>query len=224
MIVPAMSVTEIYKELARDYDYCVSRIQRDMNQYRRAIIKSSKFPMCFKPIDYVAPSRNHFIILVEAKSKRDASDPFITFVGYYLRPEGIYAAMAFPTSGGEKRIFLYPPHFFERYKERYLKEEVTTLDSIKTYFKINSANILEFTEGDKFRGSCNQGFVFGEKLLTNVFIIKTFVSNEMLKGEQIELNTRFINHIGELNDMKTTQNYSINPYLSIIAKNSGMCL
>ena len=219
-----MSVTEIHKELTRDYDYCLARIQRDMNQYRRAIIKSSKFPMYFKPIDYIAPSRNHFILLVEAKSKKNANDPYITFIGYYLRPEGIYAAMIFPTLCGEKRIFLYPPHFFERYKERYLNEDVCTLDAIKTYFKINSANILKCSEICKFQGSCNQGFVFGEVLSTNIFIVKTFVSNEMLKGDQIELNAKFINSINELNDMKTTQNYSMNPYLSLIAKNSGMCL
>lgn len=210
MIVPAMSVTEIQKELSKEYDYCLARIQRDMNQYRRAIIKSSKFPMCFKPVECVTPSRNHFIMFLEAKSKRNANDLYITFVGYYLRPEGIYAAMLLPSYGGEKKIIIYPPHFFERYKQRYLNEDVCTLDAIKTYFRINPTNMLEFVDAKKFRGSCNQGFVFGEMLTSNIFIIKTFVSKEMLKGEQVDLNDRLLNQLSDLNDSKISLNYSTN--------------
>jgi hypothetical protein len=213
MIVPAMSVTEIQKELSRDFEYCFARIQREMNQYRRAIIKSSKFPMCFKPIDYVTPSRNHFIIFLEAKSKKNANDPYITFVGYYLRPEGIYAAMLLPTYGGDKTIILYPPHFFERYKQRYLLEDICTLDAIKTYFRINPTNMLEFVDAKKFRGSCNQGFVFGEMLTSNILVIKTFVSKEMLKGEQVDLNSKLTKQISELNEMKISLNYSMYPII-----------
>jgi hypothetical protein len=224
MIVPAMSITEIHKELSRDYDYCLTRIQRDLNHYRRAIIKSSKFPICFKPIDYVTPSRNHFILFLEAKSKKNANDPYVTFVGYYLRPEGIYAAMLIPDYGGEKKIILYPPHFFERYKQRYLNEDVCTLDAIKTYFRINPTNIIEFIDAKRFRGSCNEGFVFGEMLNSNIFIVKTFVSKAMLKGEQVDLNEDFVNYLSELNNRKTKQNYSINTPMNLDAKNIGICI
>jgi hypothetical protein len=210
MIVPAMSVTEIQKELSMDYEYCLARIQRDMNQYRRAIIKSSKFPMCFKPVDCVTPSRNHFIIFLEAKSKKNANDPFITLVGYYLRPEGIYAAMLLPTNGSDKHIIIYPPHFFERYKQRYLNEDVCSLDAIKTYFRINPTNMLKFDNAKKFSGSCNQGFVFGEMLSSNVLIIKTFISQDMLKGEQVDLNDKLLNQLSDLNDSKISINYSTN--------------
>lgn len=221
MIVPSMSLTEIHKELTRDYDYCLARIKRDMNQYRRSIIKSSKFPMQFKPIEYVSPSRNHFIILIDAKSKKQANTPFFCIVGYYLRPEGIYAALLIPKIGGGKRIILYPPHFFERYKQRYLNEDVCTLDAIKTYFKVNSTNIIEFGENNKFRGSCYQGLILGEKLCDDILIIKTFVSKEMLKGEQIENNDKIVNQLSILNELKSNKNYTDNMLIKLMDNVNG---
>jgi len=217
MIVPAMTVSEIQKELANDYDNCLARVTKNLNKYRREIIKSSRFPIYFKPIDHVTPSKNNFILFIEAQSKKDAQNPVITFVGYYLKPEGIYAAMVYPVLDGRKKIAIYPPHFFERYKERFLHEDLGTLDTIKLYFKSNPSNILELSDENLFRGKCAHGFVFGEKLNDSVEIIKTFISSEMLKGDQKLLSEFLIGELDELNKSKSSFDSSKNPYLKLIA-------
>lgn len=178
MIVASMTDDELLAEVSKDYSSCVNRIEKSLNVYRRAIIKSSKFPIYFNPIEYTSPRNNMFLLFVEGKSKKDATCPFMTFVAYYLKPEGMYAIMVFPSRFNSKKIVIYPPHFFERYKERYLEEDIATLDAMKEYFKFNSANILQFSEGNYYRGSCNHGFVFGEKLGDNINIIKTFITKE----------------------------------------------
>jgi len=197
MIVPAMSETEIQNELSKDYKSCIARIQKDMNKYRRGIIKASKFPFYFKPIEHTSPSKNNFIIYVDAKSKKDALMPFITIVAYYNRPEGIYAAMIFPVFGGKFKVLIYPPHFFKRYKERYIKEDLSNIMVIKAFFRNNPTYMLQVVEDENFSGSCNQGFVFGKILNPSISIIKTFISTDMLKGDQTSLNEILLN---ELND------------------------
>lgn len=213
MIVPAMSVTEIHNELVKDYDNCISRIDRDFKHYRRAIIKSTKFPMYFKPIDYTTPSRNKFVILVEAESKKNANDLLITLIGYYLRPEGIYAAMIVPSKNGDKKICIYPPHFFERYKERYLQNDLSALEVIKQYFKINSAITFEVREEAGFRGVCRDGYILGKILSHNILIVKTFVTIKMLKGEQVALRE---NYAAFLNNHKNKKNLSQGLYKYIL--------
>lgn len=188
--------------VSKDYSSCANRIEKGLNVYRRAIIKSSKFPIYFKPIEYTSPRNNKFLLFIEGKSKKDATTPFVTFVVYYFKPEGIYAIMVFPSRFNSKKIVIYPPHFFDRYKERYLEKDIATLDAMKEYFKFNSANILQFSEGKYYRGSCNHGFVFGEKLSENINIIKAFITKEMLKGDQNTLNTILNNELVELNNLK----------------------
>ena len=202
MIVTSMTDEELLAEVSKDYSSCVNRVKKDFNIYRRAIIKSSKFPIYFKPIEYTSPRNNRFLLFIEAKSKKDSTGPFMTFVTYFLKPEGIYAIMIYPNSNNSKSITIYPPHFFERYKERYLEKDIDTLEAIKEFFKYNSANIIQFTEGTYYRGSCNHGFVFGEKLGENINILKTFITKDMLKGDQNSLNTILNHELVELDNLK----------------------
>ena len=205
MIVTSMTDEELLIEVSKDYGSCLSRVQKDYNFYRRTIVKSSKFPIYFKPIEYTSSRKNKFLLFIEAKSKKDSTNFLMTFVTYYLKPEGIYAIMIYPKSNYSKTIVIYPPHFFERYKERYLGRDIDTLDSIKEFFRYNSSNIIQFTEGNYYRGSCTHGFVFGEKLNENINILKTFITENMLKGDQNSLNTILSNELVELNNLKKKQ-------------------
>jgi hypothetical protein len=212
MIVPAMSEIEIQNELSNDYESCITRVQKDMNKYRRGIIKASKFPIYFKPIEHTSPSRNNFIIYVNAKSKKDAFMPFVTIVGYYHRPEGIYAAMIFPVAGEKFNMLIYPPHFFKRYKERYIKEDLNSLEVIKTFFRNNPTYMLQAVEKENFRGSCIQGFVFGKFLNPTISIVKTFISCDMLKGEQTSLNDILLNELNDYSESTKKPNVSIKSF------------
>lgn len=210
MIVPAMSVAEIQNELYKDYKNCISIVEKNKNLYRRGIIKASKFPIYFKPIEYTSPSRNNFLIYVDAKSKKDALIPFVTVVGYYQRPEGIYAAMIIPFHSGKFNVLIYPPHFFKRYKERYVKEDLSSLELIKIFFKNNPTYILQTVENDNFRGTCNQGFVFGSFLNPTISIVKTYISNDMLKGDQTNLNKILSKELSDYSELSKNPKFSYN--------------
>ena len=90
--------------------------------------------------------------------------------------------------------FIYTPHFFKRYAERFGVDE-TGEELIKRYFKLNSSYGFNFKRDDWFNisienvyGSSSDGIAMGVRLneKINVFLFKTFITYDMTKGKQIE--------------------------------------
>ena len=88
-------------------------------------------------------------------------------------------------------ILIFPPHFFSRYRERFIKNNnITTQQVIIKYFKNNLIITVKLNNKDKtFMGSCNDGIVFGEYDNELVFI-KTFISRDMLFEKQKKMNLK----------------------------------
>lgn len=92
--------------------------------------------------------------------------------------------------GGDLEIFT--GHFFSRFKERSKIEQVTgdvTTDIFIFFFKnnqhrpvIGADNLIHV----EFPTGVGLGYAYGE----SVFIIKTFLTHDMLRGSQIELSNR----------------------------------
>lgn len=188
MIVESMTVNEIQIELSRDFDNCMDKVEIECRKIRRTIIKSKKFPIHFEPVEYISPQRNRYLIFLEANSKKNAKYPIITTVALYNRPEGLYAASTSRLNGSIIKVNIYPPHFFQRYKERILCENATTKEAIKFFFRNNNKIAGNISENNDFRASCNEGFVFGTTISYTIDIFKTIISNNMLKGTQIDLS------------------------------------
>lgn len=195
MIVHTMHPDEIQKELEADLLEIVMYVTKLDSKYRRAVIKARNFPFYFSPIYRRAKSGNNWIILFEAASKKDKNDSKVTFVCYFNTDHGYYAVMPTSTSGKFHFIF-YQPHFFSRYAQRH-GSDLHGKDLIAQYFKKNYSYIFEIKEklvGStdsvyEVYGSSLHGVAMGIAINSGNIFFRTFVSYEMLKGEQVETYT-----------------------------------
>lgn len=208
MIVPTMTDTEMQREVERDLPEMVAYVDSRDNKFRRAVIKANRFPLYFAPVFRTSKAGNKWMILFEARAKKDMHDSRVTFVCTINAPNGYYAVMPTSTTGRFHHIF-YQPHFFSRYALRHgLKTHGLPL--IAEYFRLNYSYAFEtrdtFLDESRFvrevYGSSLHGVALGVSLNSGNIFFRTFVSYDMLKGEQIEVftkNEQFRKEIHETN-------------------------
>ena len=195
MITDKMSDMEIFKEVWSERGAVHGYMERLIPKYRRPIIKSSKFPMYFTPIEFVSRKNNRYLIFFEARNKKDWERGILYTIICLYEKQGGTNVMMFSTVS--KGIHIYSPHFFSRYRSRFLKDDsISPLDVIKRFFKINpTATISVVEDSDEFYGTCNEGAAFGKITADNVIVLKTFVSFEMLHDSQEHIKTDIYNDL-----------------------------
>lgn len=197
MIVPSMTIQEIHKEVFEDVRSLKDKIDPLHIDFRKVVLDGKRYPLT-KSYDYLTTEKkNLFVIDFTALKRSDWKKPVLSVYAIYSRPEGKYAVSL---TLDMNLISIYPPHFFQRYQERILKDRSITSDVlIRQYFKnswgfmgavINENfesvyHCFENNEKDKvdFVAATSQGYCFGEKQ-GNVNIIKTILSEDMLFENQ----------------------------------------
>lgn len=193
MITPYMTEAELLEEIKKDLPDVINISNNKDVKVRRIIQKSVLFPIYIH--SYVtSPRKNKWIILWEARSKKNVGDDsLISFVCYQETPHGRYAYM--PTWADKKLILIvYPPHFFSRFAER-MNLSLTGVDLIKRYFEKNNSYAFELSIADNARqeiyGSSLDGVALGLRSIEhNIILFKTFITYDMSKGSQIETFAR----------------------------------
>ena len=190
MIVETMNLEEIYREVKLDFDECLEKVGRLKDKYRRTIVKSKRFPIMFEPVFFQTKRNNKYMVIFISNSKKYERDSIFVLVGLYLRPEGLYGINVI-RQGDNLKTLVYPPHFFQRYRQRILKEEISSKDTIIRYFKNNYVFLGDTTLGNKFHFRSNEGFLLGEKINHDIYLMKTIISLDMIKGNQIDLSEEY---------------------------------
>src|SRR4051812_17830003 len=114
MIVPSMTVQEIYKEIFEDIETLDTKIDACRRDFKKLVLRSTRYPV---EKTYEAKTRvkkNTFVFTLIAPKRSAWSDPDIVIYAIYMRPEGKYAV---PIIMRDKSITIYPPHYFKRYRE-----------------------------------------------------------------------------------------------------------
>ena len=75
-----MTPMEMFDELVDDALKVSRKIEYLIPEYRRNVLKRTSFPVIFKPIDYLSPRKNNWIIVFRAENKKDADKIAITYV------------------------------------------------------------------------------------------------------------------------------------------------
>lgn len=209
MIVPSMSVQEIYKEVFDDIKNLQTKLDECRNDFRKTVLKNNRYPLTKSYDCKTRERKNLFIVEFTAMKRSDWKKPILSIYGIYSRPEGKYAVVPTPEMN---IISIHPPHFFKRYRERIIKDEsISNENIIRLYFKkdwgfmgavVNEdfESVYHCFEQNKendrvsFVAATSQGYCFGEKQ-GNINIIKTIISEEMLFEDQKkvfrELKTAF---------------------------------
>ena len=189
LVVDNMSLREMYTELVNDGPNVTAKVEYLCNNFRRNVLKRTRFPVQFKPVDYVSPKKNKWIIIFTAKSKKDAETPAITYVCTANARGGIYVFMI-SLFQGDPCVLMFPPHFFQRYRDRFMEgnNDIKGIDLIKYFFCRNPTFSSDESVEDKriFQTSCEDGVCLGIEKEKNIFIQRTFITYEMLKNDQID--------------------------------------
>lgn len=182
MIVTSMKESEVIKEIASDFQNVFRYSDFKDKKFRRLVIKSATFPV-YASAEYISPNKNRWIILFEARNKSMTGDrSLVTYVVTFNTKHGTYAVLI--SFIEQTPIFVFfAPHFFSRYAQR-MHISKTSIELIKHFFTLNANFIFDKEHGVK--GSTAEGISLGFVTENKNILFKTFVSFELLKGEQIE--------------------------------------
>lgn len=191
LVVDKMTNLEMFAELVEDAPNVTVKVENVATKYRREILKRTRFPIVFKAIDYISPRKNHWIIIFRASSRKDANEPEINYACMADSKHGRYAFMV-SRYNDEPAILMFPPHLFQRYRDRFLDGDTTLKGSelIKHFFTRNKSFQSDESVEDKrvINTSCEDGVCLGEEKDKNFIVLKTFLTYEMLKGRQIDVH------------------------------------
>lgn len=192
MLTRSMTPKEMQREIAEDMKLIFEFLDHRENNYRRAVLKAKKFPLIFNPFWYKSPRKNTWLVLIEAPDRKALHSDMskVTFVCLFTHENGIYCFM--PTwVNGNMHTVVFVPHFFSRYASR-TDSNLHGKELIAKYFKSNSSFVYDLKHGEfegqkviEVAGSTKHGVALGLVIEAGV-LFKTFVTYEMLKGEQIE--------------------------------------
>lgn len=213
MIVDTMSLLEVAAELQSDLKNEVSvkmkRILAD-RKYWRAVLKygNSKKTIYFNPLEMRTKRLNRFVVLPFSHGKKDFKKFGIAFTVISIFYYNKYPYVAWFVNDLNEVAF-FKKHFFDRYDERFLQSETLfSEDLVLNFFK---GNMHVFTgpqyedRSNNVMGVSNDGILLGEKLSPLITQYNTYISVDMLKGEQIEkhrlLSDNLDDYIKELKEI-----------------------
>lgn len=216
MIVKSMTVKEIHDEFLEDVKSLKNKVDEYRKVFRKMVLRGSRYPMT-RSFDFMTrEKKNKFVIGFTALKRSDSEKPILYFYGTYSRSEGKYAVAL---SLDMDEISIYPPHFFMRYRERIVKDELISNDElIRQYFR-NDWGFMGATvnkdyesvfhcfenedENEKlsFVAATTQGFCFGEKQGA-VNIVKTIITESMLFENQRPLFSDLSQQFNQANNSR----------------------
>lgn len=201
MIVYTMTEESQCKELMSDLlDFLKYQDLNFDKKFRREVIHSSIFPVRRK-YEWTSRRRNEWTVIYEARSRKEVGDMARTTnyatvnVSY-----GKYAYMITFTNGNPQFIF-YPPHFFQRFCDR-CNIGKSGKELYARFFRDNSSYCFEICDkyfkkdnGEEYMmqevyGSTKDGVALGVMTIHGNVLFRTFVTYDMLKGDQVEKFTR----------------------------------
>lgn len=200
MIVDSMTYEEVVAEFKKEWrNYFPSILNRyiEDNKYRRYMLKAKDNELVFfKPIELTSPRGNKYILQINSKGRSDYKKYGLlyTVYMYYHRPEGIYVAMLGSIgSWTTKDDFynIYTPHFFDRYRERELKDiHKPKLQTIIDFFTHNATGQYINVDNDKYKNSIfytvPTGVMLGSIYNDYIFELRTYITFDMLRDEQVD--------------------------------------
>ena len=192
MVIPSFTPEQIVDEFRKDLANIYYFIDHQKQRLRRAALKAHKFPVSIHGW-HRTPMRNNWLYILTARSKRDYDDTsMVTFVMTFRDQQGKTWAMMQSSVRNEPIVLFYTPHLFARYNSR-MNLNLLGDDLIYRYFKYNaSASFsIKTTMLDERQykqdvvATTTEGVSMG-LMATMGVLLKTFISYDMAKGEQIE--------------------------------------
>lgn len=185
MLVPAMTLTDIRKEIEKDFPILHRKSGYITQKLSRLYSDSLREKKVTRFFDYQSKYKNKWIYKIELSKKKTN----VTFLTYYYGKKGLTAIE--PMSGNT--LLYFTAHFFNRYNER-RKLNLTMPNDIMQAFlndnmNFNFQRLEEFRPGVfKIFGVTQSGVVLGiYHVKLNFYKLNTFITSDMLKSGQTEM-------------------------------------
>ena len=195
-----MSIEEVAQELLGDFSNARHIADFRYQNFKSLVLKSSRFPIIRYYECKTVQKKNRFFVTFSAFKRGQWKEPYCHYYCIYVRPEGLYCAVV---GLKEDYVYIYPPHFFARYRERIVKrDDISPEDLIHLFMSrfwsnfshvITPEEIEDISQWDQlseevgidFVGTCPDGVIFGQRT-KNVVLNKTIISESMLFPDQVE--------------------------------------
>lgn len=197
MIVDTMTYTEKREAYRRDFNINVLPVlkhyfgrEKQYVKIARSLPNDKKYR--FKPVEYISKEGNRYIIFfsVNGKNGYKKAGILFTIILIYRTNDGKIAVMDESSDG---LTSFWSQHFFERYRERGLKDMNLSLeDTIIQFFSKIGFVSTSSVNSEKYKNNIysllNDGIMLGELIINEEMMVsyRTFISNEMLQGDQYD--------------------------------------
>lgn len=196
MIVDTMTYDDIYSLFQKDKNGIIIHKMEYANELGRKynIKTNSKTIQFYKPIKFESGTTGlkYIIQIVNfglniPKKQRIG----ISLYAFFVKNRGIYVATEVDDCDGGS-FDIYTPHFFDRYRERFLGDStISKEDTIMMFIHNNLNNMRTDIESkkhpDNWYNVCNDGLCLCTKHPNNIYEMNTFVTFEMLHEDQADV-------------------------------------
>ncbi len=152
----------------------------------------------FAPKHIVSNRGLNYVITFFFWSKEDFRSNGFTYTiyAYQLKKDGFYAFFYVSDHDTSKDCWMvYTPHFFNRYRERFLKDMSMEKSEVMNQFFLRNYRTMNYDQDnpDYPNGTMSlsqDGIGLGVRNEDTYAEIKTFISLEMLKGDQVGMSEK----------------------------------
>ena len=191
VITDSMDSKEIIALLHEDFAFGQHKYDETYSHFLKVAKGYShrKDRVNFKPQTFRSAMGFNYVFRYYKRAADDKGDGKIGSNHYvwFEKQRGIYAILRITMhaqSVGADRFQIFTPHFFDRYRERYLKDPtIPKLEVVQRFMLGNSQGALAEIPSEKYPGSvwsrCDDGLMLCTKLTDEIYECKTFISFEM---------------------------------------------
>lgn len=181
MLVNTMSDQEILNEIRRDYNSCREKINYYHDKFKRALRKKSS---CIDYYKLISPNGNEWNTFYISRG-------FEMFYKHYVflrNNDGSYKVLSVNLDKtGVIGVTIFSSHFFQRYQERYYKNEKYSFRELFLKFLTRNNYFLSIDTDDGGYTIMSDGIgltYLGE--IETVCYVNTFITKDMLKPNQLK--------------------------------------
>ncbi len=197
MLLPTMTYQEIDKAFRKEISASKIKIDEAAKRFGRMVKTTSRYPLT-QVLSVQTKNKIQLNLVFVAKKRSFWDHPKLCIYSTFQYKDGLYA-ISVPGAGGD--TFIQTRHFFDRYRERIVKDPKMSLDDlIYRYMVINkdmgwfpnaavfSADYQRYEKDGTLQlaARVEEGNCFAERLGPSLFLIKTIISDDMLGESQSE--------------------------------------
>jgi hypothetical protein len=191
-----------YEDICREFDKIHDKYfellkdrlrpeSRGISQMRRYMLKhKAATDVLFKPITFKVDSNTTYYAIPKIPDYKffmKNGPSALTFLTYNDR-HGLMAVMRVGYNDDE--YLFATPHFFDRFIERFLDENVSKSEAMCQFFSNNTNFVMTAfpipDNPNNLIGIADEAVLFGERIAPNITFARTCITRDMLYSNQVE--------------------------------------